>query len=252
MISRELHCHTSDLLLWLIHITVRTNRFLRSHLQKKLLIQSNPAITDFKGPEYFIRYCRIPLLPIWLCFEKNSLKWRRLCTLSNHLFGDQKSSSFHFWRSHSFFSFFGFFSQRRRSFLSRACNCYRVHATVIACTQRLSKFLKLFRQIRITAGLILSSTWSCWEKNPCLFFFSALSIESAVLSLSWHRDSESLKIETLVLSHSLARSLASLTHYLAPNCLLWSRALLRLFARSFAPELMGQLNMQVQFSGCSE
>ena len=27
-------------------------------------IQLNPAITDFKGPEYLIRYCRIPLLPI--------------------------------------------------------------------------------------------------------------------------------------------------------------------------------------------
>ena len=45
LILRESLCHTSDLLLWPIHITVMTNWFLRSHLQKKLpILKSKGAV----------------------------------------------------------------------------------------------------------------------------------------------------------------------------------------------------------------
>ena len=236
---------------------------------KYIELQLNPAITDFKGPEYFIRYCRIPLLPIWLCFEKKILSNEDVfapCLTTS--FAMKNQVLFIFGEAIVFFHFLFFFLREEEEvscrvhatviactqLLSRARNCYCVHATVIACTQRLSKFLKLFRQIRITAGLILSSTRFCWEKNPCLFFCSLVNWECRPQSqlTPWFRTSQNRDVGIEPLARPLTRSLASLTHSLAPHCPLWSHTLLRMFARSFAPELVGQLNNKVQFSGCSE
>ena len=38
-----------------------------------MYIQLTPTITDLKGPEHYICYSRIPLLPNWLYSEKNAL-----------------------------------------------------------------------------------------------------------------------------------------------------------------------------------